>query len=233
MRLQLKSAGAAQGLVESLRHEFAEVTGAALECVFGPVGMVKRIVEEGEPCDAVILSETVMSDLARHSAVLAGSVVALGWATTAVAARLGDPTPDVSTAAGFRNALLDATRIHVPDFAGSTAGKHLTWVLNRLGIAAQVEGRLCEHRSGAEAMAHLADEEGPAALGVTQAPEIFLTRGVTLGGVLPGYLGLSTLYMAGVAVSSQAPDLAGRLVGFLTSPGTVEVRRDAGFDVAG
>ncbi len=233
MRLQLKSAGAAQGLVESLRHDFAEATGAALDCVFGPVGMVKRIVEQGEPCDAVIVSETVMSDLAaRHSAVLAGSVAALGWAATGVAVRLGEPTPDVSTAAGFRDALLDATRIHAPDFAGSTAGKHLTWVLSRLGITAQVEGRLCEHRSGAEAMAHLADEESTAALGVTQAPEIVHTPGVTIAGALPGDLGLRTLYLAGVAVSSQAPDLAGRFVDFLTSTGTVDVRREAGFEVA-
>ena len=105
-------------------------------------------------------------------------------------------------------------------------------VLERLGIAGDVAGRLRPFANGAAAMAELAKAAQAHSIGCTQATEILYTPGVTLVGALPGNLGLATVYAVAAMAGSSAPVLARRFAASLAGDNAAELRRAAGFDPA-
>lgn len=68
----------------------------------------------------------------------------------------------------------------------------------------------------------------PDGLGCTQVTEILYTPGVTLVGELPEGCALDTVYTIAVAAGAAQPELAGKLVEALASPGLSEFKRANG-----
>jgi molybdate transport system substrate-binding protein len=209
--LAFVSAGAAEGLVRALASEMA----VAIEGRFGAVGSMLEALEAGENADVVILTRAQVASLAARARVLAASVADLGTVATAIAVRSTDRPPDISSADALRAALLAADAIHFPDPAKSTAGIHFADVLDRLGLAEALAGRLRTHPNGRTAMRALAESVGNP-IGCTQATEILATPGLTLVGTLPRGYSLDTVYSAAVdarSTNTQAGDFVRRLTG--------------------
>ena len=199
MTLRLVSAGAAQGLVESIARE----QGIEVRGIFGAVGAMQDRLDAGEPADIVILTRRQIDGLAGDARVVPASVADLGIVATAIGVRESDPAPDVSTEAALKAALLAADGIYFPDPSKATAGIHFAKVLDRLGVKDALEARLRTHPNGATAMRALAAADGHP-IGCTQATEILATRGVKLVAPLPPGCELETLYTA--AVHAHAAD---------------------------
>jgi molybdate transport system substrate-binding protein len=230
MRLHVLSGGAAQGVVAALSDEFQATTGYAIDGTFGAVGAMKEKLLAGAPADVLILTRALIDELADAGQVDPGTRADLGRVRTGVAVRAGDPTPDVSTPEALRTALRAASAIFFPDPQRATAGIHFARVLETLGIAAEVAGRLSTHPNGATAMRALAKATGERPIGVTQITEILNTPGVTLVAPLPREFELATLYTAAVCARAPAPDAARRLVALLSDDRTRPVRKKAGFE---
>jgi molybdate transport system substrate-binding protein len=79
-------------------------------------------------------------------------------------------------------------------------------------------------------MRELADKGEVGALGCTQITEILYTSGVRLAGPLPDAFELSTVYSAGIPVTSEHPEAARHVIETITGPTTEEARRAGGFD---
>ena len=231
MRLHVLSGGAAQGVVAALSDEFRASTGYAIDGTFGAVGAMKEKLLGGAPADVLILTRALIDELAGAGHVDAGTRADLGRVRTGVAVRAGDPTPDVTTAEALRTALRTAGAIYFPDPQRATAGIHFARVLETLGIAAEVAGRLSTHPNGATAMRELAKASGTRPIGVTQITEILNTPGVTLVGPLPREFELATVYTAAVCTRAAAPDAARRLVALLSAERTRTAREKAGFEL--
>lgn len=229
MRLHVLSGGAAQGVVTALAGEFQATTGYAIDGTFGAVGAMKEKLLAGAPADVLILTRALIDELADAGHVEAGTRADLGHVRTGVAVRAGDPTPDVSTPEALRTTLRGAEAIFFPDPQRATAGIHFARVLETLGIAAEVVGRLRTHPNGATAMRELAKATGERPIGVTQITEILNTAGVTLVAPLPREFELATVYTAAVCTRAAAPDAARRLVALLSAGETLAVRDRAGF----
>lgn len=229
MRLHVLSGGAAQGVVAALSGEFQATTGYAIDGTFGAVGAMKEKLLAGAPADVLILTRALIDELADAGHVEAGTRADLGHVRTGVAVRAGDPTPDVSTPEALRTTLRGAEAIFFPDPQRATAGIHFARVLETLGIAAEVVGRLRTHPNGATAMRELAKATGERPIGVTQITEILNTAGVTLVAPLPREFELATVYTAAVCTRAAAPDAARRLVALLSAGETLAVRDRAGF----
>src|SRR4029078_2117766 len=90
--LKILSGGAAQGLVERLAPAFKTLSGADVTGEFGAVGAMAAKLRSGTPGDLVILSETVIEELARQGFLTDGTW-GIGRVETAVAIRSGDPIP--------------------------------------------------------------------------------------------------------------------------------------------
>ena len=166
--LRILSGGAAQGLVASLAPKFKERTGFDIEGEFGAVGAMADKLRKGTPADMVVLTAAIIAKLAEENRIVAASIADIGRVETAIAVRAGDPPVAIADAATLRDALLAADAIFVPDIVASTAGIHVAKILQRLGIADDVTGRLKILPNGAAAMRGLAESDALRPIGCTQ-----------------------------------------------------------------
>lgn len=228
--LHLLSGGAAQGLVTQLQEGFRARHHVGIAGSFGAVGLMKERLLAGEPCDVVILSQALVSQLAESGHVMAASAHALGAVKTGVAVKTGEPSVDVGSAAALQAALRAARGIYFPDPVKATAGIHFMRVLKELGLEAELAGRLRPYPNGAAAMKAMAECAEPGLLGCTQVTEILFTPGVELVAALPQAFELATVYTAAVCTASEQPQAAAELIALLASPGQAATRRACGFE---
>lgn len=227
--LDILSGGAAQGLVGSLAPKFKALTGYDIRGQFGAVGVMANRLRNGAAADLVILTATLVNELAAEKLVDFASIADVGRVETALAVRAGEPLVKVRDAAILRESLLAADGIFVPDTRTSTAGIHVARLLQQLGIAEQVSSRLKVFPNGATAMRELAASDATRAIGCTQSTEIIGTPGVVLSGALPDGCSLSTVYTAAVATGALHGHQAGDLIGLLVAGDQLDLRRSAGF----
>jgi molybdate transport system substrate-binding protein len=229
MTLNILSGGAAQGLVASLAAQLKAQTGLDGAGEFGAVGAMAAKLRGGTPTDIVILTTALVADLAREKLLDESSIRDVGRVETALAVRDADALVSAHDAASLREALLAADAIFVPDTKASTAGIHVAKVLQQLGIAEQVEGRLKMYPNGATAMRHMAESTARRPIGSTQATEIIATKGVKLSGALPKGCDLATTYTAAVTAAAAQPQAAQILINLLTAQDSSHLRERAGF----
>jgi molybdate transport system substrate-binding protein len=230
--LKLLSAGAARSLILALSAPFHQATGVELDANFATAGSTASAFFHGAPCDVLILTGDGMVALVERDQVRMGSCASLGRVETGIAARLGDPLPDISTAAALRDALLAAPALYLPDPETSTGGAHLRRVVQQLGIADTVASRLRPQPSGSAAMEALAASAEPGVLACAQMTEIRSVAGGAVVGALPGDLGLATEYMAGIPMAGARAKVAEHLVRFLSGPESQAIREACGFTSA-
>jgi molybdate transport system substrate-binding protein len=230
MELNVLSAGAAKGFVESLQQAFAAESGTGIHGTFGAVGAIGEMALAGEPCDVIILTGAMIDELAQSGRVLSNSVAPLGRVRTAIAVREGDSPPDISSREALRKLMLASAAIYLPDAQQATAGIHFVGVLRSLGVYEAVGPRLRCFPNGATAMRELARSAEPTAIGCTQTTEIRYTPGVILVGALPSEFELSTIYTTAVYFKANQPELARRFVGLLSGQTTRQLRLDGGFE---
>jgi molybdate transport system substrate-binding protein len=229
-QLNVLSGGAAQGLVGALASEFKTRTGLTVGGTFGAVGAMRDKLLAGEPCDLLILSQTLIDGLVQSGHAVATSVRPVGVVKTGVAVVSGHPRPAVDTPQALRDALAQASAIYCPDPEKAPAGIHFYKVLTDLGLVPGVGQRLRTFPNGATAMRALADDALPGAIGSTQVTEILYTQGVDLIGLLPAPYELSTVYTAAIATGAQNPAAAQTLIDLLTAPENATLRHQGGFD---
>src|SRR5688572_8223442 len=83
----------------------AVTTGSGASQGKGPLTIAAQL-ERGEPCDVVIMSREGLAELIAAGRILPGTDVDLATAALGAAVRAGADRPDVTTAEGFKRALL-------------------------------------------------------------------------------------------------------------------------------
>jgi molybdate transport system substrate-binding protein len=227
--LKILSGGAAQGLVASVAPKFKAMTGLDIEGEFGAVGAMADKLRAGTQADILIVTAAMIATLARENRVVAASIADIGLVETAIAIRAGDPPVSVRNTVELRKAFLAADAIFVPDTRASTAGIHVAKVLQQLGIADEVAGRLKIFPNGATAMRNLVVSTAARPIGCTQSTEIISTSGVTLSGSLPQGCELSTVYTAAVTTQAANAQHAQDLIDLLIGIEQHDLRERAGF----
>ncbi len=223
------SAGAAKGVVEALAPAFRDDAGADVAGTFGAVGTIRAQFLAAPACDVLILTATMVDELARDGRVLRDTVAPLGDVLTGVAVRAGEAHPPIGDRAALSACFAQAQALYCPDVERATAGIHFVKVLGELGLWPAVAPRIRAYPSGAVAMRALADAAGPRLVGCTQVTEILYTPGVELVGTLPPEFALATTYSVAVAAHATQPALARRFAALLASPAVRELRVQGGF----
>jgi molybdate transport system substrate-binding protein len=227
--LNILSGGAAQGLVGSLAPKFKDKTSLDISGEFGAVGAMADKLRGGTPADILILTSALIATLANENLVDRTSVTDVGRVETALAVRDADPLVSAPDAASLRQVFLNADAIFVPDTKASTAGIHVAKVLDQLGIAEEVAGRLRIYPNGATAMRHMADSDAKRPIGCTQATEIIATKGIKLSGALPKGCDLASTYTAAITTKAVHAHEAQTLIELLTARDQAPLRAQAGF----
>jgi molybdate transport system substrate-binding protein len=141
----------------------------------------------------------------------------------------GARKPDISTAEALRRTLLSAKAVAYSDPAGGGgSGIHFAKVLQRLGIADQVNAKA---KLGSGTLNGEVVARGDADIAIQQIPELTGVAGIDIVGPLPGELQLMTSFSAAVLSSSKDPQSANALIGFLTSGEALAILKAKGFEV--
>jgi molybdate transport system substrate-binding protein len=221
-------AGAARGSVLPLIETFVRENGHTLKFDYGTAGQIQAKLKEGARPDVVIVTTQIVADLEKAGTVAQGTVTPLARTGMGVGVAEGAPAPDISSVDALRKALLAARAVaYIDPKAGGTSGKHFAGVLDKLGIAAQVNPKAVLVPGG-----YAADRvaKGEADLVVHQISEILPVKGVKMAGPLPAELQLWTTYTAGLMAGAANADAARSLIKYLTGPTARKAFADRGME---
>ena len=212
-------------LLDQLGPQFERTTGHKLTIKWVPGPAVQREVDGGEAFDVALSQAGTIDRLIKAGKIDAATradIVSVGLAM-AIPARA--PKPDISSVEGFKRALLDAKSIATsPE---SVSGAHLSSLLERWGIAAEVKAKLrppAVNTGGAFG----AVARGDAEIGIAAAAII---PGIELLS-LPAELQIYQVFVGGVGIAAKEPEAATALVKFLSSDSAVPAIKAAGMEPA-
>jgi molybdate transport system substrate-binding protein len=197
----------------------------AIESV-GGVDAAKR-VQAGEAFDAVFLAADAIDILEAAQRVLPSSKVALFRSPVAIAVRAGSAHPDIATEAALQRAVLNAETI---GYSTGPSGVALLKLFERWGIAGELKERIVQAPAGVPVGSLVAS--GQVALGFQQLSELMHVGGIEVVGPMPDPVQIVTTFSAGICAASTQPDAVHRLLDFMGSPDTADVKRRHGMEPA-
>lgn len=213
--LTVLSAGGIRPPLEQLIPQFERASGhkVAIKFVGGPA--VKQAVDGGAAFDVAISTANVIDDLVKAGKIVAATRAEIARAGVGVGVRTGAPKPDISTVDAFKRTLLNAKSVaYAKD---GTAGMHFQGVLQRLGIAKDMEPKLkptvaADPKAGVIPLVARGDAE----IGIAATAALF-GPGVDFVGPLPPELQSYSRFTAGVGTGAKEGAAAVAFLRFLTA----------------
>ena len=229
--IKVISGGAFKQVLNALAAQYEKETGDKLDIAYQTVGQHLDLIKSGkEEFDVAVLTPEAIDGLVKEGKVVAGSSAALAKVGIGVVVKAGAPKPDIATVEAFKRALLAAKSVaYIDPKAGGSSGIYVAGLLQRLGIADQVNAKAVLVHGGAVAD-HIAD--GEAEIGIHQISEILPVEGVTLVGPLPAEIQNFTVYAAGVGAAAKDSAAAKTLVKFLSGPHAQPIIKAKGMEPA-
>lgn len=221
----LLSSTAMREALEDLIPMFEKASGHKVTITFRSGVDVSAALRAGEQADLAVSTDTALDELVKEGKIVAGSRIDFARPRVGVAVKAGAPKPDISTADGFRKALLSAKSI---GYSKGPSGVHLEGVMKRLGIFDQVKQKLIQPALGVRVGTLTA--RGEAEIGVQQINELLPIPGIDFVGPLPGELQTVLVYSFAVPVTAKERNAAAALVKYLTSEAARPVFKKIGLD---
>ena len=219
--VKLLAAVGAREIITELAAQFESATGHKLLSTFDASGRIVRRIVAGEPFDLVIINKPAIEGLANTGKVQAASAKDIASSVVAAAVRKGVQRPDISTAEAFKQTLLDAKSIARPSATvGGASGDHITKVVERLGITAEVNAKsvFSERPDDRSNMPGQLVASGRAELALHQLQELMAVPGLDIVGEFPGELRGEFMFTAVLISGSTEETGAKALIDFLRRP---------------
>ena len=229
--IKVASGGAFKAVLTPLLAQYEKDSGNKTDPTFQTVGQHLSLIRSGkEEFDVAVLTPEAIDSLAKEGKVVPGSRADLAKVGVGVVVKAGTPLPDIGTVDAFKRALLAAKSVaYIDPAAGGSSGIYVAKLLERLGIAGEVNAKAKLVHGGAVAD-HIAD--GEAEIGVHQISEILPVAGVVLVGPLPAEIQNFTVYSAGVGANAKDAAAATGLVKFLSGPHALPIIKASGMEPA-
>ena len=221
----LVNQGAVSG-VRDLAAGFEKASGHKVVVDFVGVPEQAEKINTDAPGDVVVNFMSAFEDLIRRNKVV-GSVVEFARAGNGVAVKAGAPRPDISTAEGFRQAMLNARSI---GHSNAGTGPYNTRLFQKLGIYDQIKDKI-KIIQGKTVAAAVAD--GEVEIGIQQTNVIQPVAGTQYLGPLPPDLIEYGHFGVAVRNVSKNPDVARELIKFITSPEATALLRKSAMEPPG
>lgn len=197
----------------------------SLESV-GGVDAAKR-VQGGEAFDVVILAANAIDQLTQAGRIVPGSRIDLVHSGVSVAVPAGAKRPDISSEDAVRQAVLAARTL---GYSTGPSGVHLAKLFGRWGIADAIKDRIVQAPPGVPVGSLVA--KGEVALGFQQLSELIHQDGIDVLGPLPPAIQITTVFSAGLSVTSTQAGAVKALLDFMASPAATDVKRRNGLEPA-
>jgi molybdate transport system substrate-binding protein len=219
--IRVLSGGAAKSFIEPLAASFP---GHTVKVEFQPMGRLTKSLAEGYAADMVVVTAEVLQQIKNQ--VKSESAKPIARVGIGVAVHENAPLPDLSNAEAFKRTLLAAKSVVYIDPKVGTSGKHVADVLQRLGIAEQVNAKAKLGQGG-----YVVEPvgRGEIELGIHQISEILPVKGVKLAGPLPPELQKYTVYVAVPISGTAKAAVVNQFIAHLTGPQARERLAQAGY----
>jgi molybdate transport system substrate-binding protein len=225
--VKVLTAGAFKQVLQAVLPEF-DSSGHKVSLQNDTVGALTKRIEAGEAFEVAVLTPAAIDALSAKGKVLAGSRMNLARVGVGVVVKEGAPKPDIGSVAAFKQALLAAKSVaYIDPAAGGSSGIYVASLLEKLGIAAEVNAKAKLIPGGAVAE-HIA--RGEAELGIHQISEILPVKGVVLVGPLPADIQNYTVYAAGIGAQATNAEGARALLAKLSGPAAAAVLKAKGME---
>ena len=231
--LTVLSAFGMQSVLEDLGPKFERATGHTLALTSATGGATVKRAQGGEVFDVVITLRQGIDTLVKDGKAHAGNVTALASAGISVAIRKGAPKPDISSPDALKRTLLAAKSIsYVDPASGGASGIHFAKVLERLGIANEMQAKTVFPNPKTPAAVGGVVANGEAEIGVHIVQEVIPVAGIDIVGPLPGDLQYTIVFAAAVMASAKDAEASKALVHFLRTSEAAAVIKAKGMEPA-
>ena len=220
-QISVLSGGAAKSFIEPLAKTFP---GHTVKLEFQPMGKLTKSLADGYQADMVVVTSEVLDQVKNQ--VRMENAKPIARVGIGVAVHESARAPDISTVEAFKKTLLAAKSVVYIDPKVGTSGKHVAEILQRLGIADQVNAKA---RLGSGGYITEPVGRGEIELGIHQISEILPVKGVKLAGPLPAELQKYTVYVAVPVTQSSKQQAVSDLIRHLTGPAARERLAQAGY----
>ena len=223
--LKVLSGNGPRAAVRELCAQFERATGNKIDLQFGVNADVIKTAEALESFDVVVGNPPTIETLIKSGRIVAGSRADIGSAGLGVAVRSGAPKPDISSVAGFKQALLNVKAVAYPGKGAS--GIYFVSLLDRMGIKDAMQAKLkpMEAEDTVEVVAR-----GEADMVVVVSTRISDVPGVDRVGPIPAELQTNIGFAAGLSSSTKEPEAAKALIRFLTAPAASQTLKAKGVE---
>jgi molybdate transport system substrate-binding protein len=229
--IKVISGGAFKQVLNALAAQYQKESGNTLDITYQTVGQHLKLIESGgETFDVAVLTPEAIDGLIKKGKVVPGSRADLAKTGVGVVVRQGTPLPDIGTVDAFKRTLIAAKSVaYIDPAAGGSSGIYVAKLLERLGIAKEVNAK-AKLIQGGEVASHVVD--GEAEIGIHQISEILAVKDAVLVGPLPAEIQNYTVYSAGVGAAARDGATANALVKFLTGSHAVPIIKAKGMQPA-
>jgi molybdate transport system substrate-binding protein len=222
-QINVLSGGAAKSFIEPLAATFK---GHAVRLEFQPMGRLTKALADGYPADMVVITSEVAEQLRGGPTLDFSRAKPIARVGIGVAVHESARMPDISTVEAFKKTLLQAKSVVYIDPKIGTSGKHVAEILERLGIAEQVNAKA---RLGSGGYVTEPVGRGEIELGIHQISEILPVKGVKLAGPLPAELQKYTVYVAVPVARAAQQQVISDFIQHLSGPEARERLAQAGY----
>ena len=175
-------------------------------------------LERGEQFDVLIMSRPSLDRLISRGDISALTPTNLVKSTIGMAVKTGMPKPDISTEEAFLETLRAAKSI---GYSASASGTYLSRTLwPKMGIWEEIEKK--STRVLSERVATVV-ARGELEIGFQQVSEILPIEGAEFVGPIPDSLQKVTVFAAAITESAKNPEVAWKLIEYLSSRQAAEV----------
>ena len=211
--LQILSTIAVRKVLEVIVPEFEIWHGAKVEVSWGATLEQRDRILSGARADVAIITADAIDELEDKGILTPDARADLVASDISIAARPGEPVPDVSTVESFKAALLQCRAVAYSQRGAS--GVYFAGLLERLGIAEQVNARAVVVPQGLTGPRLLTRE---ADLAVQQTSELMQAEGINIFAKLPADVQQMTVFSIGTFKDAPQRKLAEYFIAFLLSP---------------
>ena len=211
--LQILSTIAVRKVLEVIVPEFEIWHGAKVEVSWGATLEQRDRILAGARADVAIITADAIDELEDKGILTPDARADLVASDISIAARPGEPVPDVSTVESFKAALLQCRAVAYSQRGAS--GVYFAGLLERLGIAEQVNARAVVVPQGLTGPRLLTRE---ADLAVQQTSELMQAEGINIFAKLPADVQQMTVFSIGTFKDAPQRKLAEYFIAFLLSP---------------
>lgn len=225
--LKVLAVGAFTGAFKDIVPQFESASGHKLTVSYAATPVFVKQIEAGEFFDVAILVSGPMNEAAKQGFFASGERPAVSKVGLGAAVRAGAPKPDMSSAAAFKQTLLNAKSVSLlPD---SVNGKHFISVFERLGIGEEMKAKIKPQKEPQQVTEAVAKGEAELALFISNT--LIGVPGVDYAGLVPAEFQQTLVFTAAVGAKAKEPDAAAAFIKHLASPAAVAVVKAHGMEM--